>query len=81
MIFLEYHGVRDLSGRNKIATYGAPKKQNPTAYCLDTETKAEAIAIGSEIASNQRSEMVIHGRNGQMQDKNSYGNDTFPPKG
>ena len=56
-------------------------QQNPTAYCLYTETKAEAIAIGREIARNQRSEMVIHGRNGQIQDKNSYGNDPFPPKG
>jgi hypothetical protein len=27
--FLEHHGVRDLSGRNKIATYGTRKSKTP----------------------------------------------------
>ena len=57
------------------------KGANNSRATVRTETKAEAIAIGKEIARNQRSEMVIHGRNGQIQDKNSYGNDPFPPKG
>jgi hypothetical protein len=46
-----------------------------------TDTKAQAIKIATEIAKNQLSEVVIHGKNGQIQDKNSYGNDPFPPKG
>ena len=46
-----------------------------------TETKSDAIGIARGIARNQHAEMVIHGRNGKIQDKNSYGNDPFPPKG
>jgi hypothetical protein len=44
-------------------------------------TQAEAIQSAREIAQNQGSEMLIHGRNGQIREKNSYGNDPFPPKG
>ena len=49
-----------------------------------TETfdrKSDAIDRGREIAQNQRSELVIHGRDGQIQSKDSYGSDPFPPKG
>jgi hypothetical protein len=45
------------------------------------QTQTEAIAIAKEIAKNQRSELLIHGRNGQIREKNSYGNDDFPPNG
>ncbi len=34
-----------------------------------------------EIAINQRSEVVIHDRQGLIRDKDSYGNDPNPPKG
>lgn len=37
--------------------------------------------IARNIAINQESEVVIHRPNGQIRDKNSYGNDPFPPKG
>lgn len=46
-----------------------------------TETQREAIEIGRELARNQHSELVIHGRDGKIRQKNSYGNDPFPPKG
>lgn len=46
-----------------------------------TDTKKEAIAIAKEIAKNQSSELIIHGQNGQIQEKNTYGPDQFPPKG
>ncbi len=46
-----------------------------------TNTQHEAIGIGRKIAQNQQSELVIHRPNGQIRDKNSYGNDPFPPKG
>ena len=45
------------------------------------ETQAEAIEIGKEIAKNQGSELLIHGRNGRIRERNSYGNDPYPPKG
>lgn len=45
------------------------------------ETQKEAIEIAKEIAKNQESELLIHGKDGQIRDKSSYGNDPFPPKG
>ena len=45
------------------------------------ETQSQAIELAREIAKNQNSEVVIHRPNGQIRDKNSYGNDPFPPKG
>lgn len=44
-------------------------------------TQKEAIEIAKEIAQNQKSEVVIHGTDGQIREKNSYGNDPNPPKG
>lgn len=46
-----------------------------------TDTQKEAIQIAREIAQNQRSELLIHGRNGQVRERDSFGNDPFPPKG
>lgn len=45
-----------------------------------TTTQQEAINFGREIAQNQQSELVIHGRDGRIRDKDSYGNDPNPPK-
>lgn len=44
-------------------------------------TQTEAIKIAREIAINQQSELVIHRPNGQIRDKDSHGNDNFPPRG
>ena len=46
-----------------------------------TDTQSEAISIARNIARNQASELVIHRPNGQIRDKDSYGNDPYPPKG
>lgn len=45
------------------------------------DTQAEAIERGREIAINQGSELFIHRPNGQIRERNSYGNDPFPPRG
>lgn len=42
-------------------------------------TQKEAIEKAKEIAQNQKSEVVIHGKNGQIRDKDSYGSDPVPP--
>jgi uncharacterized protein YdaT len=44
-------------------------------------TQQAAFERAREIATNQHSEVLIHGSNGQIREKNSYGNDPFPPKG
>ena len=45
------------------------------------DTQAAAIERAREIAINQSSEMIIHRPNGQIRDRNSYGNDPCPPRG
>lgn len=46
-----------------------------------TSTQAEAYQIAKAIATNKHSEVVVHGKNGRIREKNSFGNDPFPPKG
>lgn len=45
------------------------------------ETQAAAIEAARSIAQNQRSELLIHGRNGQIRERDSFGGDPFPPRG
>ncbi|MDD4893902.1 MAG: DUF2188 domain-containing protein [Candidatus Omnitrophica bacterium] len=46
----------------------------------DHRTQGAAINIARRIAINQQSEVVIHGRDGKIRDKDSYGNDSCPPR-
>ena len=48
---------------------------------IRTNTQAEAIAVAREIARNQESELIIHGMNGRIRERDSYGNDPYPPEG
>jgi hypothetical protein len=43
-------------------------------------TKQEALNIGRQQAQNNKGELVIHGKDGVIQNKNSFGNDPCPPK-
>lgn len=45
------------------------------------DTQERAIAAGKKIAKTEGTELVIHGRDGRIREKNSYGNDPFPPRG
>lgn len=44
-------------------------------------TQAEAIRAAREIARNQGAELVVHGADGRIRQKSSFGNDSYPPKG
>lgn len=44
-------------------------------------TQEQAIDAGRERARRDETEILIHGENGRIRDRDSYGNDTFPPKG
>ncbi len=44
------------------------------------KTQHNAIKAAIPIAKNQKSEVVIHGRDGKIRDKDSYGPDPCPPK-
>jgi len=43
-------------------------------------TQGGAIRAATSIAKHQHSEVVIHGRDGRIRDKDSYGNDPCPPR-
>ncbi len=44
-------------------------------------TKAEAQDKGRDMARKNRSEHLVHNKDGQIGQRNSYGNDPHPPKG
>lgn len=59
------------------AVRGAGNSRATTVHA----TQREAIAHARGIAQNQGSELLIHARNGQIRERDSYGNDPFPPEG
>jgi hypothetical protein len=58
----------------------AVRKAGASSDTSHHATQSDAIAAATEIAKNQKSEVVIHGEDGKIRDKNSYGNDPFPPR-
>ena len=56
------------------------KSEGSTRATKNFNTQREAIDFARDIARNQKSELVIHRKNGQIRDKDSYGNDSCPPK-
>lgn len=45
------------------------------------ETQESAVEMARKQAKNDRAELIIHGRNGRIRERNSYGTDPFPPRG
>jgi uncharacterized protein YdaT len=43
-------------------------------------TQERAIRDATRIARREGAEVVIHGRDGKIRDKDSYGRDPYPPK-
>lgn len=44
-------------------------------------TQREAIEEGRRSAISNRGELFIHGRDGQIRERNTYGPDPYPPEG
>lgn len=44
-------------------------------------SQTEAIRAGRELARGNRSESIVHGRDGRIRQRDSYGRDPFPPRG
>ncbi|MEL7272858.1 MAG: DUF2188 domain-containing protein [Pseudomonadota bacterium] len=44
-------------------------------------TQQEAIDNAKDKARKQRTELYIHGKDGRIRERNSYGKDPYPPKG
>jgi len=55
--------------------------ENNSRITKNFETQIQATEKAREIAINQESEVFIHGKNGQIRERNSYGNDPYPPEG
>lgn len=58
----------------------AVKKGGATKATKVHSTQEAAIKHGREIARSQKAEFYIHGRDGRIRDKDSYGGDPLPPK-
>ncbi|CAM3103148.1 DUF2188 domain-containing protein [Cupriavidus taiwanensis] len=58
----------------------ATRREGATRVGVVAPTKADALSIGRDQARRDKVELVVHGRNGRIQDSDSYGNDPFPPR-
>lgn len=68
------HIVKDHKGGWVVKKGGAAKATK------HFDTQEEAIKRGRQIAKNQKAEFYIHGKDGKIRDKDSYGGDPCPPK-
>jgi len=57
------------------------KKGGAERASFRTETQAEAFSKAVEQGKREGLEVFLHGRKGQIRERNSYGNDPYPPKG
>lgn len=67
--------------KSKDGAEWSVKTENSQKAYRNVGTQQEAIEIGKNVAKNNSSELLIHGVNGKIREKNSYGNDNNPPKG
>ena len=44
------------------------------------DTKSEAVTAARTMSKNAGTELIVHGRNGKIQNPDSHGNDPCPPK-
>lgn len=45
------------------------------------DNKKDAVAAARKISRNQKTELFIHRKDGRIQNRDSHGNDPFPPRG
>ncbi len=59
----------------KVKKEGA---QKASKICV---TQAEAMEYAKKLAKIQKAELFVHGKNERIRERNSYGNESFPPRG
>ncbi|MDD5198043.1 MAG: DUF2188 domain-containing protein [Candidatus Gracilibacteria bacterium] len=57
------------------------RKEGSSRLTKKLETQAKAIEIARQIAINQGAELIIQGRDRKIRERDSHGNDSYPPKG
>ena len=74
-----------MSGRNQhVVPHGrswAVRGEGNERVTSIHDTQREAVERAREIAGNQRSELLIHGRDGRIRARDSRGRDPYPPEG
>ena len=71
----EHHVVSNKKGGWDI------KRSNSDKASKHCETKKEVIDIGRKISQNQKTEFVIHNKDGKISQKDSHGNDPKKSEG
>lgn len=59
----------------------AVKSEGASRAASIHERQRDAIDAGRATAKDHKSELFIHGRDGQIRARDSYGNDPYPPRG
>lgn len=59
----------------------AVKKEGAKRASVVSGTKKEALQEGRKIAKKEQSELIVKGKDGKIQNKDSFGNDPHLPKG
>lgn len=57
----------------------AVKKANSIRASKNFDTKADAIVWGKKISKSGSAEFVVHGRDGTIRSRDTFGRDPFPP--
>lgn len=56
-------------------------KEGSSRVSSTTKTQNEAIDLARKMAKNNHTELIIHGKDGKIRERSSFGNDPYPPKG
>jgi hypothetical protein len=56
------------------------KKEGASRASRHFDTQKDAIEAARETARRDKTELSIHGKDGRIREKDSYGNDPNPPK-
>lgn len=59
----------------------AVKAEDARRITVITTKQSEAISYARNIAKSKKSELIVHGRDGRIRERNSYGNDPVRTKG
>lgn len=70
-------------GRHVVPNPGGgwdEKREGASRASRHFDTQKDAIEAARETARREKTELSIHGKDGRIREKDSYGNDPNPPK-
>ena len=57
------------------------KRENSEKSIKNFNTQKEAVDFARKLSKKDNTELIIHKRDGRIQQKDSHGHDPYPPKG